>query len=445
MRCPLPEALPSGCIKRISLDLDHLNKMTMTRSLPLLLLLLLSVTGRSVAQECEAGIFNIPLVQCVEYGNSFIYSIYPGSESSPTGSELRVLVFEPVVGASSGGNNGEGFAIAIFDDYELTLNNDLNGVLSSNGLSPMMGEWHLYNGFGFSGEIVCIGDDFIKLTFVPQGVQCSNTLWVRVDVDVNIDEQIACGVTATPVVYFGTPPYQYAYSSGQTGPVANATDLCSGVHLLTVTDALGATAVDTFNVLNIADIFSAFDTLFPQWAGLDTIFSVPVENCDFDYTLSVDSFQVTSVFTVATDTLIATWVVWQQGEPYTLTGFYQGTDDIDAILELTIFCEDGRSSMGRYRLFARPGDDLLGVSDAMARSRLTVFPNPTDGRISMDLTDEMGAVDLMISDLNGKVLMRAAGITGRNATIDLSALPTGIYVVRAVSKTGILISKVVKL
>jgi len=67
-----------------------------------------------------------------------------------------------------------------------------------------------------------------------------------------------CDATATSVANGGNPPYTFAWSGGQS--VANPTDLCFGMNVLTVTDARNCSVTDTILV-------SAIDTVIAESFG----------------------------------------------------------------------------------------------------------------------------------------------------------------------------------
>lgn len=61
-----------------------------------------------------------------------------------------------------------------------------------------------------------------------------------------------CDANATAVVFYGTPPYSFLWSSGDT--LSNATTLCVGSNMVTVTDAKGCQETFAFNVTEPAPI-----------------------------------------------------------------------------------------------------------------------------------------------------------------------------------------------
>jgi hypothetical protein len=77
-------------------------------------------------------------------------------------------------------------------------------------------------------------------------------------------------------------------------------------------------------------------------------------------------------------------------------------------------------------------DPLLTTPTADAAATLQVFPNPT-----ADYLHVAGAVDLaylQLMDVNGRVVLSETSAEGR---LDLSGHPAGVYLLRAVRKTGV--------
>lgn len=69
----------------------------------------------------------------------------------------------------------------------------------------------------------------------------------------------------------------------------------------------------------------------------------------------------------------------------------------------------------------------------------TIYPNPSkNGRFNMQLKEQLQDATLSVYDITGKVVRQQA-VNGQQATIDLSALPTGQYIgkLHSKSKTGV--------
>jgi hypothetical protein len=82
------------------------------------------------------------------------------------------------------------------------------------------------------------------------------------------------------------------------------------------------------------------------------------------------------------------------------------------------------------------------VERAFGPTPLTLVPNPTNGSVRLEVgaSEHIDAVDVLES--SGRVVFRTGRPTGN--TIDLSALPTGVYAVRALVKEGVRTARVVR-
>jgi hypothetical protein len=80
-----------------------------------------------------------------------------------------------------------------------------------------------------------------------------------------------------------------------------------------------------------------------------------------------------------------------------------------------------------------------GVVDiAAAGAALRLYPHPTRERLTIELAEAAGAVEIVISDMNGREALRLHDDASRGPwrrDIDVRALASGTYVIRATSGT----------
>lgn len=78
-------------------------------------------------------------------------------------------------------------------------------------------------------------------------------------------------------------------------------------------------------------------------------------------------------------------------------------------------------------------------------SEMRVFPSPTLGASTLLLRVPLSAlVDITISDPNGRIVLRAVGLNGREHELDLQSLAAGVYSVLAIADGQAYFGRVVK-
>ena len=79
---------------------------------------------------------------------------------------------------------------------------------------------------------------------------------------------------------------------------------------------------------------------------------------------------------------------------------------------------------------------VVGIDQPQA-SQVTLFPNPTNGRIALRSAQPILRVELL--DALGRRLMHTT-----DNTLDLSAFPNGVYLLRATTASGVETHRVVR-
>lgn len=87
-------------------------------------------------------------------------------------------------------------------------------------------------------------------------------------------------------------------------------------------------------------------------------------------------------------------------------------------------------------------EDTVNTSVTDIDLLINVYPNPTKGKIVVEVLDEVAKIQIM--DLNGKVLTLPSDIRSEGRIIDLSQLESGLYIVRIESKGKTYLRKIVK-
>ena len=82
-------------------------------------------------------------------------------------------------------------------------------------------------------------------------------------------------------------------------------------------------------------------------------------------------------------------------------------------------------------------NEPLGITDR-TDAQMAVCPNPSHGTVTVSLPEAEGTLTLF--DATGRQLMQRS-IHAQNTTLDVSSLPTGIYMVQFTSQRGTTVSR----
>ncbi|MGV6862526.1 MAG: T9SS type A sorting domain-containing protein [Putridiphycobacter sp.] len=202
----------------------------------------------------------------------------------------------------------------------------------------------------------------------------------------------------------GTPAYTFAWQSGQT--TESISNVVAGNYTLTVTDADGCTASQSYTVNSTTTI---------------------------DNTVSVNGITLTS--NENGPGVVYEWVT---------------CPDLSAISG-----ENGQSftptQNGSYAVMLTAGSCLdtsdciqitnIGLNENGPLTAVEVYPNPTSGQINISLPVGNESVNIIVMDLNGKVVKQ---MTTKNetTTLNLEALENGIYFISVNTNEGTITKKV---
>lgn len=139
------------------------------------------------------------------------------------------------------------------------------------------------------------------------------------------------------------------------------------------------------------------------------------------------------------------------GVNFVTIGYVDGAGDSDRRIDYTFSDNAPESGYCYYRLSQVDFDGTRAYADKVISvqytgdevAQLTIVPNPTDGRFRVSATGSMAGGVVQLLSQTGNVV-RTVNIDCFDATIDISDLPSGIYVLRFVTDSKILQQKVVK-
>ena len=91
--------------------------------------------------------------------------------------------------------------------------------------------------------------------------------------------------------------------------------------------------------------------------------------------------------------------------------------------------------------------DCSGIGEIPAVKKLRIFPNPNDGRFSLQIsTTEKIAADLMVYDAAGKIFYQQSGLEIQGnfiSDIRLPELKAGLYYLIIQNEEGTIVKKVI--
>ena len=90
--------------------------------------------------------------------------------------------------------------------------------------------------------------------------------------------------------------------------------------------------------------------------------------------------------------------------------------------------------------------DMIVATDDLIETAVDVFPNPTDGLVSFEITNMTGEVDFELYDLAGHQVQSQKWnlLEFENKTVDMSVLPSGVYIYKLKNETSESKGKIVK-
>lgn len=88
--------------------------------------------------------------------------------------------------------------------------------------------------------------------------------------------------------------------------------------------------------------------------------------------------------------------------------------------------------------------ETLGVKEFSEKSGISIYPNPTSGKIYLNSSKTINTYEIRVIDIMGRcVFVENLNQVGSNALIDLGSLNNGVYFLNISSETGRFIEKVV--
>jgi len=207
----------------------------------------------------------------------------------------------------------------------------------------------------------------------------------------------------------GTSPYTYLWNSTPAQTTATATGLAAGTYTCTVTDANGCTTSATCTV-----------TQPPALSISTSSTSAPCGTCPTGSTTA----------TVTGGTSPYTYM-WAPGGCATAncTGLIPGT--------YTVTVTDANGCTGTQTVVVV---NSIGIEEMYNLGGVSVYPNPSSGIFVLE-TGKINNAQVEITNVVGSVVF-VSEIKNTTSTIDLSALPKGVYFLKLKCNEGAAMKKI---
>jgi beta-glucanase (GH16 family) len=121
-------------------------------------------------------------------------------------------------------------------------------------------------------------------------------------------------------------------------------------------------------------------------------------------------------------------------------------DGRDLDLRLTVFSPDGQTAVSTAHVanFTRPRPTSINEED---NSEISVFPNPTNAELNINLSEliPLEGIKIVVLNAQGKIVIEKA-LTSRQAKFDFNEYSNGIYLIRIIDEknTNLYVKKIIK-
>lgn len=87
----------------------------------------------------------------------------------------------------------------------------------------------------------------------------------------------------------------------------------------------------------------------------------------------------------------------------------------------------------------------IGVTSIDKSNNISIYPNPTNDNIQIDLPDNITEAILLVTDMTGRIVLNKNNCSGQNFSLNVASLPKGNYIVNIKDNAHFYSSKFVKI
>ena len=130
--------------------------------------------------------------------------------------------------------------------------------------------------------------------------------------------------------------------------------------------------------------------------------------------------------------------------PFSLLGIPSGYSAMMSFADLDGDGDDdmmGCDYYGDYYYFENASG--IGINENALNSQLKVFPNPTNGIVNVSLGQDLGIAEIEITSLSGQVVKSETIENTNNASLDVSTLKSGVYILKLTADNRVGIKKLI--
>lgn len=255
-------------------------------------------------------------------------------------------------------------------------------------------------------------------------IELTDSLPIIVNVDSikNSTDGVCNGIISTNITG-GTANYYLDWSNGETTQMIE--NLCEGTYTVSVSDANGCFALDSFDIDNIYDSAYAF---------VDTL-SITIDTCLFDNSLPIDSASIYDVQQTNSDSIYLAWVFWQAGNSFFLElGTIISNPGMNLVY-LDVICNNNVNDF--YGVFNLISTNILRKEKSI---ELSIYPNPVKEYFTVGL-DNNEKTDVIIIDITGKIIYQ--NNFSKEMKISTTDFKSGIYFVKIKNNNDVITREII--
>lgn len=232
----------------------------------------------------------------------------------------------------------------------------------------------------------------------------------------------------------GSLGYQFVINNIVTDPVGSGTYTATATH-----NATGLTAATTYYA-HVRD--TCGPTSLSPWSTIPFTTLAAPGGCNAVTGLTatgITSNSATLNWTMASGAVGAKWVVDNTPADPTVSGTLSTTSTaaVSGLTASTTYYAHVRDTCGPTSLsawvtipFTTLGSvGITNISTGAAPFSVAAYPNPVNSELTIQVGGVISDAHLTLTDITGKVI-RTMNIESYNTSIDVSALPPGIYIIR---------------